>query len=336
MIVTDYGVPLMIGGTTKTVSILMYEEAITQLKFGRGCVYGILLLIPAIIAFISDVLNKDKASSAFVKKEEGVKSSVGKNAAAYAICVTVSIIALLPIAAFIILAFVKSYPMDMSFTLDNFIKTMDGRGGGKFLLNSVLIAAFVAVSGTVIGFVTAYLTARSRGGASKLLHLLMLTFMAIPGIVLGLSYVIAFKGSFIMGTLVILVMVNTAHFISSPYLMMYNTFGKMNENLESVGETLGVGKLRMLKDVFLPQSFGTIAEMFSYLFVNSMMTISAVSFLATGENRPISLMINQFEAQMQYESAAVVSLMILVVNIILKALIGAVKSRALSRKVKRG
>ena len=336
MIVTDYGVPLMIGGTTKTVSILMYEEAITQLKFGRGCVYGILLLIPAIIAFISDVLNKDKASSAFVKKEEGVKSSVGKNAAAYAICVTVSVIALLPIAAFIILAFVKSYPMDMSFTLDNFIKTMDGRGGGKFLLNSVLIAAFVAVSGTVIGFVTAYLTARSRGGASKLLHLLMLTFMAIPGIVLGLSYVIAFKGSFIMGTLVILVMVNTAHFISSPYLMMYNTFGKMNENLESVGETLGVGKLRMLKDVFLPQSFGTIAEMFSYLFVNSMMTISAVSFLATGENRPISLMINQFEAQMQYESAAVVSLMILVVNIILKALIGAVKSRALSRKVKRG
>ena len=334
MIVTDYGVPLMIGGTTKTVSILMYEEAISQLKFGRGCVYGILLLIPAVVAFVSDMLNKDKASSAFVKREEGQRCSAGKNAAAYVICTVVSIIALLPIAAFIILAFVKSYPMDMTPTLDNFIKTMDTRGGGKFLVNSVLIAALVAVAGTVIGFITAYLTARAKGGASKLLHLLMLTFMAIPGIVLGLSYVIAFSGSFIMGTLVILVMVNTAHFISSPYLMMYNTFGKMNENLESVGETLGVGKVRMLRDVFLPLSFGTIAEMFSYLFVNCMMTISAVSFLATSATRPISLMINQFEAQMQYESAAVVSLMILLVNIILKAVIGIIKYKASNRKVR--
>lgn len=327
MIVTDYGVPLMIGGTTKTVSILMYEEAVGQLKFGRGCVYGILLLIPAIVAFVTDLLNKDRASSAFVKKQEGMKCSKGKNAVAYVICTVVSILALLPIVAFIILAFVKNYPINMTPTLDNFIKTMDTRGGTKFLANSVVIALLVATIATFIGFITAYFTARAKGGSSKILHLLMLTFMAIPGIVLGLSYVIAFSGSFIMGTLVILVMVNTAHFISSPYLMMYNTFGKMNENLESVGETLGVGKVRMLKDVFLPQSFGTILEMFSYLFVNCMMTISAVSFLANSSTRPISLMINQFEAQMQYESAAVVSLMILLVNIVLKAIIGIIKSK---------
>ena len=149
--------------------------------------------------------------------------------------------------------------------------------------------------------------------------------MAIPGIVLGLSYVITFSDSFIEDTLVILIMVNTAHFIASPYLMMYNTFGKMNENLESVGDTLGISRVRMVRDVFLPQSFGTIAEMFSYLFVNCMMTISAVSFLYSTYTRPISMMINQFEAQMQYESAAVVSLAILLVNIVLKAVIGILK-----------
>ena len=327
LIVTDYGVPLMIGGTTKTVSILMYEEAVSQLKFGRGCVYGLLLLIPAIIAFVTDLLNKDKASSSFVKKQEGSRASKGKNAVAYVICTLVSVLALLPIAAFVVLAFVKSYPMNMTPTLDNLIRTMSGRGGTKFLINSVTVALLVAAIATAIGFVTAYFTARSKGGTSKLLHLLMLTFMAIPGIVLGLSYVITFSGSFIMGTLVILVMVNTAHFISSPYLMMYNSFGKMNENLESVGETLGIGKVRMIKDVFLPLSFGTILEMFSYLFVNCMMTISAVSFLANSTTRPISLMINQFEAQMQYESAAVVSLMILLVNILLKSIIGIIKSK---------
>jgi iron(III) transport system permease protein len=59
--------------------------------------------------------------------------------------------------------------------------------------------------------------------------------------------------------------------------------------------------------------------MFAYFFVNGMMTISAVSFLANTVNKPIALMINQFEAQAQMEYAAVVSLMILVVNIAVKA-----------------
>ena len=66
--------------------------------------------------------------------------------------------------------------------------------------------------------------------------------------------------------------------------------------------------------------------MFSYFFVNSMMTISAVSFLATTKNKPISLMINQFEAQMQLECAAVISLMILFTNLLIKGLIYLLKS----------
>ena len=64
-----------------------------------------------------------------------------------------------------------------------------------------------------------------------------------------------------------------------------------------------------------------LLEMFSYLFVNSMMTISAVSFLATAQNKPLSLMINLFQAQMVVEGAAFVSLTILTVNILMKFII---------------
>ena len=58
--------------------------------------------------------------------------------------------------------------------------------------------------------------------------------------------------------------------------------------------------------------------MFVYFFVNSMITISAVSFLATVVNEPLSLMINQFEAQMMIECSAFVSVLILAVNLLLK------------------
>jgi iron(III) transport system permease protein len=100
---------------------------------------------------------------------------------------------------------------------------------------------------------------------------------------------------------------------------MYNSFSKINENLENVAQTMGIRRLLVIRDVFIPQCTGTLIEMFTYFFVNCMMTISAVSFLAGTMNKPVSLMINQFEAQMQLEYAAVVSLMILVINLLVKA-----------------
>ena len=80
-------------------------------------------------------------------------------------------------------------------------------------------------------------------------------------------------------------------------------------------------KTIIIRDVIIPQSYGTILEMLSYFFVNSMMTISAVSFLATVRTKPVALMITQFEGQMQLECAAFVSLLILAVNVIMKLLV---------------
>ena len=124
-----------------------------------------------------------------------------------------------------------------------------------------------------------------------------------------------------------LFLVNSMHFFASPYLMAYNSFGKINENLEDVGAAMGIGRWSIVRDVILPQSTGTILEMMSYFFVNSMMTISAVSFLANVKNKPIALMITQFEGQMQLECAAFVSLLILAVNIAMKFILHMLKRR---------
>ncbi len=331
MIVTDYGVPLRIGGREKTLSSLMYESAIGSSELGQGAVYGLILLVPAILAFVADLLSKEKASSSFVTSDHEVRRSTAQRVLAYIFCIFMVIFALLPITAFVLLSVVESYPNDMTLTAGNYAFILKG-DGMTYLLNSLLIALLTALVGTAIGFFTAYLTARMKSPAAKLLHLLSICSMAIPGMVLGISYLMTFAGSPIYGTLMILVMVNTAHFLSSPYLMMYNSFGKMNENLEAVGSTLGISRVRMLGRVFLPQSFGTLAEMFSYLFVNSMMTISAVAFLATSSTRPISLMIKELERSPKLGRIAVVSLLILLVNIIIKIVVERVKSLVARRR----
>lgn len=326
MIITDYGVPLMIGGKFITLPVVMYQEVIGRLDFSKGSVYGAVLLIPAVIAFLFDVLNKDKGNSSFVTKKFDDSKNKIKNFFVYIICGLVSAFIILTILSFIVVGFTKNYPNDTTFTFDNIFKVLRLKGD-KYIINSITVAVFVAAIGTSLAFVTAYLTARIQGKLSKILHLISITAMAIPGVVLGLSYVLLFNGSFFYGTIAILIMVNIIHFIASPYLMMYNSFGKINRNLENVGATLGIGRIRMIKDIFLPLSFGTLVEMFSYFFVNSMMTISAVSFLATTATKPISLMINQFQAQMQIENAAIVSLAILIVNITIKGIVYLIKKK---------
>lgn len=330
LVITDYGVPLMVGGKFYTLPVLMYQEVVGQLDFGRGCVYGAVLLIPAVIAFIVDLMNKDKGNSSYVTRPFEIKKNPARDGVSLAYCALVAVFVALPLIAFIVLGFAENYPKDLAFSLDNIEKTLNLRGG-QYLTNSLIIATLTACFGVVVAFSSAYFTARMKSKASRILHLLAITSMAIPGLVLGLAYVIAFNGSFVYGTLIVLIMVNTAHFISSPYLMMYNSFGKLNENLEAVGETLGVSRLRMVKDVFIPQSVSTLCEMFSYFFVNSMITISAVSFLASTANKPVALMINQFEAQAQIECAAIVSLAILLANLLVKGIVHVVKTRLARR-----
>lgn len=320
MTVTDYGVPLLIGGKQTTLSVLMYNKAVGMLDYSTGSAIGALLLIPAIIAFVVDLLNPENSQGTFVAETVKPEKKTSRDMISYLFCILLSICVLLPVLAFCVMVFETKYPVDPTFTLYHIEKTMN-RGAGEYFANSLIYAALTGLIGTVIAFICSYMTARMRGKFVRVLHLLSLVSMAIPGLVLGLSYVIFFSKTPLYGTIAIILLVNSIHFFSSPYLMMYNTLSKVNENLEAVGLCLGVSRLRIVFDVIIPKVRYTMLEMFSYFFVNAMMTISAVSFLAPPAPKPVALMINQFEAQLLMESAAFVSLVILIANVIVKSVI---------------
>lgn len=320
MTVTDYGVPLLIGGKTIALPVLMYNKAVGMLDYSTGSVIGVILLIPAFVAFLVDILNPENGQNSFIADPIRSGKKKWRDYASLILCAVLSLCVLLPILAFGIMVFETKYPSNPTFTLYHMQKTMN-RGAGSYLVNSLMYAVLTGVFGTLIAFLCSYMTARMKGRFAKGLHLLSLISMAIPGLVLGLSYVIFFSKTALYGTVSIIFLVNSIHFFSSPYLMMYNTLSKVNENLEAVGLCLGISRVRIILDVIIPKVRYTIFEMFSYFFVNSMMTISAVSFLAPPAPKPVALMINQFEAQLLMESAAFVSLMILGINLLLKGVI---------------
>ena len=159
------------------------------------------------------------------------------------------------------------------------------------------------------------------------MHFVSMLPLAIPGVVLGLSFVMTFRQWPFYSTIYILVLVNIVHFFASPYLLAYNSLSKLNPNLEDVADSLGISKMRILFHVYIPCTASTIAEMYSYFFVNSMITISAVSFLYNFRTMPLSLLIPQLEAQSFVEGTALVSLVILLVNLMEKAMVYLVRRK---------
>lgn len=325
MVFTDYGVPLMTGGKVMTLPVYMYREVIGLMNFSNGAFVGLILLLPAVIAFLFDLKHEEAGNTSTIVKKFAVRKSKARDIAAYLLCTITAISVCLPIVAFAVLSFVKKYPVDMSFSLDNIQKTFQA-GAKLYLRNSLTIALLTALCGTTVAYLAAYITARNKQTLSnKALRLISMVTMAIPGIVLGLSYVFAFRGMPFYRTIFMLVMVNMIHFFASPYLMGYNSLLKYSSNLEDVSDSLGIGKFRMIGAVYIPETFGTIMEMYSYFFVNCMITISAVSFLANFRTMPAALLIPQLEAQSFLEGTAIVSLLILAINLVMKGIVYGIK-----------
>ena len=316
MIFTDYGVPLAVGGKFLTLPVFLYKEVIGLLDFSKGTMIGLFLLIPALISFLFDNFTKDYTETNETKKYQ-ISNNKGRDIFFTVLVYFVLFCILTIIGSFVYYAFIDNIVLNKEFSLKHF-KYIISNHIGKNILNSLSISILVAILGTIIAYFSAYVTARVKGKASKIIHLLVISSLAIPGIVLGLSYTISFKNSFIYNSMFILVLVNIIHFIATPYLMAYNALQKVNLNYEIVGETCNISRLKIILDVIIPCTKKTIREMLSYFFVNSMITISAVAFLFNTNNMPLSLLINTYEGNMMLGEAAIISMIILIINIIVK------------------
>ena len=312
---SDYGVPLSVGGKFPTLSTILYSEVAGKLDFGKGSVIGTLLLIPAFLAFLADQAREKSSAGRFVTSAFVPGNNRKRDRAALAFCAVTALVFALPFAAFLFLTFVKDYPLQMTFTAEHLLAVLQGKAA-RFLGHSLLISGCSALLGAALAFPVAYFAVRRPTPFSRLLHLLAIFPMAVPGMVLGLAFLLFFRKTPLYGTFTILICADTVHFFSSPYLMLCHTLEEQNENLEAVGETLGIPVRRLVLSVLLPACASSLRRLGAYFFINNMVTISAVSFLASSSTRPLSLLITQYADQLNLEGAAALSFVILLINLV--------------------
>ncbi len=314
LVITDFGIAKVIGGQFNVLATDIYKQVIGQQNFEMGAVVGMILLIPAVVAFAADRLIQRRQVALLSARAVPLlpKPAPRRDMALLAFCAVIGglIFGILAMSAWA--SVIMRWPYNLSLTLKNYAFGDFDTNGWDAYWNSVTMAAFTAVIGTVIVFAGAWLLEKSRGfalgrGVAQLLAMLP---MAVPGLVLGLAYIFFFNAKwnplgFLYATMAILVINSITHFYTVSHLTATTALKQMDPEFEAVSASLKVSLWRTFARVSVPVCLPAILDISIYLFVNAMTTVSAVIFLYSTDTKLASVtIVNMDEAGFTAPAAA--------------------------------
>jgi len=325
---TDFGVPKVIGGNYNVLATDIYKEVVGMQNFQMGAVISMVLLIPAMIAFFIDRYSRKKQISLLTSRSVVFKpkKNFKVDMIMLSFCSALALIIILMIGMAQYGAIVKFWPYNLNLTLKHYNFQVAGLGWDSFY-NSVCLAFFAALFGTIIIFVGSYLieklriNERSRG----LVQFFALMPMAVPGLVLGLAYIFFFNAkdnplNFIYATMIILVVNTIVHFYTVSHLTAITALKQMDKEFESVSLSLKIPTYKMFWRVTLPVCLPPIFDISIYLFVNAMTTVSGVIFLYSYDTTLAAVSAIHLDEQGDVAGAAAMAMLIVYVSIAVRLL----------------
>jgi iron(III) transport system permease protein len=298
------------------------------------------LLAPALVAFIVDRLVQRRQVAQLTARAVPLEPrAVARfDALMLLYCTVVGgvILGVLLVAAWASL--IKFWPYNLSLTLDHYdFAKADTLGWGAYW-NSVKMATGTALIGTAIIFVGAYVLEKGRAlpVLRWIVQLMAMLPLAVPGLVLGLSYIFFFNApgnplGFLYATMAILVVNSIAHFYTVSHLTATTALKQLDPEFEAVSASLKVPIMRTFRRITVPVCLPAILDIAIYLFVNAMTTVSAVIFLYAPETKLAAVAVVNMEDAANTAAAAAMATMIVVTSAAVKLLHGAL-ARVLDRR----
>jgi iron(III) transport system permease protein len=326
LVFTDFGVPKVIGGNYNVLATDIYKEVVGQQNFQMGAVISMVLLVPAMVAFFIDRYSRKKQISLLTSRSVVFKPKKHFNVdmTLLGFCSILAIIILLMIGMAQFGALVKFWPYNLQLTLSNYSFEVAGLGWESFY-NSVRLALFTAIFGTIIIFIGSYLVEKLRTDEKTrgLVQFFALMPMAVPGLVLGLSYIFFFNAkdnplNFIYATMIILVVNTIVHFYTVSHLTAVTALKQMDKEFESVSLSLKIPIYKMFWRVTLPVCLPPIFDISIYLFVNAMTTVSGVIFIYSYDTTLASVSSIHLDEQGDVAAAAAMAMLIVYVSIFVR------------------
>jgi iron(III) transport system permease protein len=284
LVITDFGAPKAIGGKFSVMATEIYNQVSGQQNFTMGATVSVVLLIPAVLAFLVDRMVQRRQYALVTSSSRPLtpRRRPAADWACFAYCALIAGAIAGLYLAIAVYSLVVRWPYNFTPTLRHY--TFATVGGYAPLANSVYVAALTALVGTALTFVGAYVVEKCRTAWSGPLYLLSVLPVSIPGMVLGLAYIFAFNApgsvlNMLYGTLAILIVSNVIHYYTVGFLTATTALRQMDAEFENVSASLGVPFYRTFWRVTVPMALPSIVGISMYFFLNAMVTLSAVVFL---------------------------------------------------------
>ncbi|MGD1465779.1 putative 2-aminoethylphosphonate ABC transporter permease subunit [Vibrio harveyi] len=327
LVITDFGVPKVIGGSYNVLATDIFKQVVGQQNFAMGAVTSIMLLFPAVMAFGADRWVQKKQKSLFDTRSVPYQPEPNKmrDSICMVYCSIISIAVLAVLGMAVYGSLVTFWPWNKALTLNNYNFAEMSTYGWSPFFNSLTLAGWTAVIGTAIIFVGAYCIEKGRafGPIRQVMQMLSVVPMAVPGMVLGLGYIFYFNDAnnplnVLYGTMAFLVINTVVHYYTVGHMTALTALKQLPSEIEATAASVKLPQYKLFFKVTLPVCLPAILDIATYLFVNALTTTSAVVFLYSTDTIPASVSILNMDDAGQTGAAAAMAVMIMMAAAIAK------------------
>ncbi len=296
----DFGNPIILGGSYAVLSTEIFFAIVgASLDPGMAAALAMVLTLFALAVFFlqRSLLGRSSFTTVTGKGEAGVAMPLPH--AVRRLCMWVVgpwlvftvVVYLFAFAG----GFVKVWGRDYTLTLDHFRAGFDlqwtehgllwAGTAWNSLFTTVTLAAMAAPLCAGLGLLMAWLLARTEFQGKATFEFVALLTFAIPGTVLGVSYILAFNVPPVELTGTGLIIVLCFVFRNLPVGVRAGTaaFQQLDRSIDEASQMLGASSLTTLRRVVLPLIKPALVAALTYGFVRAMTTVSAVIFLVSAK-----------------------------------------------------
>lgn len=286
IVITDFGNPMVIGADFNVLATEIYNQVSGQANFEMGAVIGMILLVPAAVAVILEkwVMRRHHASISDRSYPLTVLADARRDWVGFAysaiLCGAIAAV----VAVVLVASFVTLWPYNMHLSFRHY--RFEVQNGLEPLWTSIGVSLMAAVAGIFVSVLAACVVHKLRGPVPRALYFLSILPAAVPGMVLGLGYLLVFNNpenplEILYGTSLLLAICNVYHYHAQGFLIATTSVNQISRVFDEASASLGGGFLRTLRSITLPIIWPSIVSVGVFFFVRSMVTLSAVIFLIT-------------------------------------------------------
>ncbi len=333
----DFATPMVLGGNFEVLSVQAYLQFTGMFNAPRGTALAVMLLIPALVAFLIQRYWVSKKSYVTVTGKPTSYRILAVNPwlrrVLFGLCSFVTIVILVFYGTVIMGAFVDTWGVNFNFTLKHWKYAWDV--GYNSIKSTVFLALLATPVTGILGMVIAFILVRKEFPGKKLLGLVSMLAFAVPGTVVGIGYILAFNQPplLLSGTAAILVLCFVFREIPVGIESGVASLIQIDKSIEEASTNLGASTGYTFAHVTLPLIKPAFLSGLFFGFTRAMTAVSAIIFLVSARWHHLTVLVLSQTEIMRLGAASVLSLILILIVLaafaIMRLLVGDTINRQL-------